>query len=873
MPSYSPSRGTGLSRDIISEEMFGTNFVTIYDKEFTDDDELLTLLGTLHPKTLRYAGGSVTENAFAEEVFLTGNWDLASYVDDRGVVRTLTPLSSFMQVAREVGAAVQLVIPTRVAFEQSMGQALASGDYGVRNQIDSDYLDHVAAYVQAATEMAAAQGVTIARFELGNEFWGSGQMTAREYGYISARLAVLLADLAPGAEIVAQAASSANVYSPLSSRRVLLEPDGSGDYILHELGDGAVAEQGWLEATMPGNGNAREQSETIAGHFADLPGAAAALTGIVEHLYFDGGFDEIDHEKDFALTSIRAAFAARLGLDDIPYHVTEWSARNPGWSADSENLGNANGLQYAHTTVEAFFELASHGVSGANFWPLTFGSPSVIHRTLIDSLEGDLTFGGQAFQWLSTDLPGLSPAFDFDIEGQIDIHGFDSADRMVLLVGERSGQRQEGLRIDLADVLGSPHYFAQYVQMTSSSPDLLDNAGNAVLSGPGGFMLDDQVLTLDAEAWSLSKVVLQRVTDEGDHLKGGKGPDRIEGAGGPDEILGGAGDDTLKGQFGDDLLRGGAGDDVLVGGWGEDHLSGGEGNDWLFGGGESDRLIGGEGADLLAGNGGDDLLDGGPGNDTIRGGDGLELIRAGDGNDCLEIVATAVYGSGVGAHNVGAYGGQGTGVILPLAERKVNTAVLQGGAGQDSLIFGDGADALFLDDEVPGRHHELSFASGARLSSIEQIWTGGGDDIVDLTSRYFSLAGSEIEIDAGSGNDVVWGSDASEMIRGGAGDDTLFGGTGRDTLEGGPGADVFEFTASSSGCVLVDFSAAEGDTLRFYDHGGLHFQPSSLSVFGDMLNISFVGGAGQSAGEIEILFVHGNSNMLAFGVADAVSFV
>lgn len=873
MPDHLPSRDADVSADTISRDMFGANFVTVYDDEFDDFENLLRLLDTLGVETLRYPGGSITESAFTENVFLTGDWDLESYVDHRGIERELTPLSSFMRVAGEVEASAQLVIPTRVAFALSMEQALANGRYGARTRIDSAYFDRVAAYVEAALAAAEAQGVEIARFELGNEFWGSGKMTAGEYGYLAARLAVFLSELHPGVEIIAQAASSANVYSPLSSRDVLLEPDGAGDYILHEVPAGTSPQADWLRATIPGNGNGREQTETIAGHFAALPGATTALTGIVEHLYFDGGFEDIDREKSFALGSIPAAFAARIGRRDLTYHITEWSARNPGWSEDSENLGNANGLQYAQTTVEAFFELTSHGVDAANFWPVTFGSPSVIHRTLIDSVEADLTFGGQTFQWMSSDLPGLQPAFDYDVEGQIDIHGFENSEKMVLFVGERSGVHQAGIRIDLSEMLAETRYFALFEQMSSSSHDPLDDTGNVVLSSSGGYMLDQPVVTFDAEAWSLSKIRLQMVSDAGDHLEGGSAADRIEGEGGADFIAGGAGADTLKGQLGDDTLQGGDGSDVLIAGWGEDRLAGGGGDDRLYGGGGDDILSGGPGADLLSGDTGDDLLDGAQGDDELLAGDGHDWVRAGDGNDLIEITATSVQSADAFAWNVGAFGGVGTGQILPLVGKNVSTAVIHGGHGWDTLTFGDGADALFLHDEVSDMHHALGEALRARFASIESIVTGGGDDLVDLTSQEFSLAGAEIEIDAGNGDDVIWGSDANELIRGGSGSDTIFGGTGRDTLEGGDGADIFEFTSTSTACTIADFTPEEGDMLRFCNQADTLFDPASMNFSGDALSIATYDWAGRPDAVVTISFENANSDGFSYLTFEIVQFM
>ncbi|SMO67192.1 hypothetical protein SAMN06265173_10942 [Thalassovita litoralis] len=115
----------------------------------------------------------------------------------------------------------------------------------------------------------------------------------------------------------------------------------------------------------------------------------------------------------------------------------------------------------------------------------------------------------------------------------------------------------------------------------------------------------------------------------------------------------------------------------------------------------------------------------------------------------------------------------------------------------------------------------------------------GGDDIIDLTSPDYSLAGIAMSIDGGDGNDVIWGSDANENIVGGNGDDTIFGGIGTDMLTGGAGADVFEFTRTSTNTSVTDFDISEGDTLRFYNAGGAEFDASSVVLTTTGIQISY----------------------------------
>lgn len=841
MPVYTLSETSRRPTAPISGDMFGTNYVTIYDHEIAESEDRLELLGALEPSTLRYAGGSVTEGLFTDAVFLTGAWEAGAHTDAEGVTRRLTPLSDVMQAASRAQADVQLVIPTRVGFRDSMGQALASGTYGARSELEPGYFAHVRAYVDAALQAAEQEGVRVSRLELGNEFWGSGEMTASEYGYLAARLTVFLASLYPEMEIVAQVVSSANRYSPREARHVYLEPDGDGDFILHELESSVSPRPGWELGTLPGNSSGRAQTETIAEQFRAVPGALAALSGIVEHIYFDAGFGGIDTEKDFVLGTIPAAFAAGAGIEDIDYFVTEWGVRNPQDTAEEDNLGNANGLHYAQSLVEAFFELASQGVDGANIWPLTFGSPGVLHRTLIDSVEAKLTFGGETFRWLSAELPGMRPAFDLEVAGEIDLHGFEGEGRLVIFAAEREGARGGEIGLDLAQFVESSERFVRIEQMTSLAPDPLSLDAAPLVTRLPGTMLTGPLVTFARLPWALTQVLIQPVSEEADRLEGGPAGDRILGAGGSDVIRGQGGNDTLKGQLGDDTLSGGAGEDRIVAGWGRNLVHGGEGDDWISGGPEDDTLSGGTGDDLIEDEGGDDLAEGGAGEDVLRMRGGRDLILAGEGEDRIVLDSAARHAGATSAVNVGAFGGTGTGTVQDLAGKAVYQVVVDGGPGEDLLVLSETADAFFLQDDFAGYPLAAEEDGGApaRLSGIERIVAAGGDDVIDLTSQRFSLAGQRLRIVGGEGDDVIWGSDADEEILGGAGADTLFGGTGADSLWGGTGADSFEFTRSSAGVVIGDFSPEEGDVLRFYTSENVQFGIGSLEMQGDRLRIPY----------------------------------
>ena len=114
-----------------------------------------------------------------------------------------------------------------------------------------------------------------------------------------------------------------------------------------------------------------------------------------------------------------------------------------------------------------------------------------------------------------------------------------------------------------------------------------------------------------------------------------------------------------------------------------------------------------------------------------------------------------------------------------------------------SIHLSDSAngDGFFLDDiysAYPDGYQK------ERLSEIDYIYAGEGDDVIDLTSDKFEFSGDEIKIYGGNGNDVIWtNSNTASMIWGDKGDDSIIGSSKDDCLIGGDGNDIMHGAGGS----------------------------------------------------------------------------
>jgi Ca2+-binding RTX toxin-like protein len=276
--------------------------------------------------------------------------------------------------------------------------------------------------------------------------------------------------------------------------------------------------------------------------------------------------------------------------------------------------------------------------------------------------------------------------------------------------------------------------------------------------------------------------------DGDDFVQGDGGNDRVGGGDGDDTVWGGSGNDTIYGGIGNDRLRGGADDDAIYGGGGNDTIQGDTGNNWLEGGDGNDKLYGWTGNDSLFGGNGDDELYDFEGDDVLAGGGGDDKLVGGDGDDLI-------------------YTGTSDGQTFGVDEAR-------GGAGNDTLIGSNGTDTLYGDEGSD----RLNGGDDLDTADIDYLYGGAGDDLLESGQTDAVRAGFQDRGDrlyGEEGNDTLIGGLADDTLDGGSGNDTLDGGAGDDVLIGSAGADVF--VLSSGNDTIVDFNAAEGDTLQGVD--------------------------------------------------------
>ena len=144
-------------------------------------------------------------------------------------------------------------------------------------------------------------------------------------------------------------------------------------------------------------------------------------------------------------------------------------------------------------------------------------------------------------------------------------------------------------------------------------------------------------------------------------------------------------------------------------------------------------------------------------------------------------------------------GWSGTKEQVMLSGKNKISDVFAGSTDANILVMTDdtNGDALFVDDVFTAFGKDA-----ARISQIDEIRAGAGDDIVDMTSQRFAYVGDGVTIYGGLGNDTIWanngnntlfGDAGNDRIVGGSGNDFIIGGLGNDSMHGGGGSDTFCF--------------------------------------------------------------------------------
>ncbi|MES2665079.1 MAG: calcium-binding protein [Pseudomonadota bacterium] len=314
---------------------------------------------------------------------------------------------------------------------------------------------------------------------------------------------------------------------------------------------------------------------------------------------------------------------------------------------------------------------------------------------------------------------------------------------------------------------------------------------------------------------------MQVGTGANDRFLGSSGADTIDGAGGVDMVDYSAATTGLRVDMAGVLANTGlAAGDVLIA---VEGVVGGPGADSLSGSGWADVLIGGAGHDVLWGGAGQDTLTGGDGDDLLQGGAGGDLLQGGAGRDRVSY-AGAGAGVTLSLRNGTGTAGEAAGDSFADVEDVLGSGFadsLAGNAAANWLSGGDGSDLL------TGREGNDTLTGGMGADTLDG---GDGIDTADYSAAQIGLVvdmtdaaqatgeaagdvfyGIEVIL-AGSGNDVLRGTQGAQALLGGAGNDTLAGRGGADTLNGGEGIDLVDFSDLDV-AVAVDLAMAGPDGL------------------------------------------------------------
>ena len=208
-------------------------------------------------------------------------------------------------------------------------------------------------------------------------------------------------------------------------------------------------------------------------------------------------------------------------------------------------------------------------------------------------------------------------------------------------------------------------------------------------------------------------------------------------------------------------------------------------------------------------------------------------------NDLFFANAKGVWSNDFAAQHLGDALWSGTEETVALQGKNKLADIFNGSSDTGTLMMTDDAngDALFVEDIF------TALGDRARLSRIDEIRAGAGDDIVDMTGQNYTYDGENIRIYGGNGNDTLWGGaqcntlygdEGNDRLVGASGDDFLIGGAGDDSLHGGGGNDIFCFGADW-GTDTVEQLENGSVTLYFAEGSAAHWD-AGTRIYSDGVN-------------------------------------
>ena len=365
---------------------------------------------------------------------------------------------------------------------------------------------------------------------------------------------------------------------------------------------------------------------------------------------------------------------------------------------------------------------------------------------------------------------------------------------------------------------------------------LYAGAGDNVINGGDGIDTVSFTYGVTGTAGVIASLVTGKATGSGtDTLVN---IEQLYGTNNADSFTGDAKANTLYTYAGNDTLDGGLGADTMVGGDGNDTYYVRDAGDsvvetdanaavggtdtvysylgaYTLGANVENGRIVSTGAANLTGNALDNFLYAGTGDNVIDGGDGIDTVSfyygaTGTVGITASLVTGKASGSGIdtlanieqlyGTNNADSFTGDAKANYF---YTYAGNDILDGGAGADTMVGGDGNDIYHVDN------------AGDVVSETSALAAGGIDQVVSSIS--YSLGANVEKLQLLDGTINGTGNELANTIVGGAGSNVINGGLGNDVLTGGAGADYFVFNTALDGTAnvdrITDFSTVY-DTIR-----------------------------------------------------------
>ncbi|MFP4327633.1 MAG: type I secretion protein [Paracoccaceae bacterium] len=428
----------------IPDQLFGGNVLAPRDR-LDEDATFPEIVDQLGVDEVRYPGG-----ALSEALFDIGDPDRRSVTDpESGDEVEILPISDFMQWSEDNDKAVTLVIPTRTYLSEDTddnGERFAQIDEPELRGFLRDVLDGT----YGAPELQA--------LEIGNEYWGSGEMSSLEYGRVASRMAEIIDEeisTHPDAEQFAETdilvqVGKNNNFADLSEQYEDYDDPREAlaaieeDYGLNLPEARFTYESG--EVAWP-----RIANELILSEF-DTESEREAIDAVVSHVYSRAPAEpgSRTYEMDLVDSTWEREFP------DIERYATEWNV-----SADTAlyDRGEDYGLQQAHEMLNIVEVMGVSDVTAAHAWPLQQNTANTLGGEVG---ETELTPGGAMFSLMQEALPGTR-VVDLDPGSReteardegIDAHLFAGSDRLVMYLASTSDDPEDTV-VDMSNLVSDP---------------------------------------------------------------------------------------------------------------------------------------------------------------------------------------------------------------------------------------------------------------------------------------------------------------------------------------------------------------------------------------------------------------------------------